>query len=538
MILAYTVLPLARETLNSGHFSVTARLRDGCRKAGRAYAFMAIVGVSAVIALAIYLRDIHIVPVLMALGNTYGLLLVALLLGYGLVDLPRKWWRQACPASELRRARIMAGSADEALFDAVWELQDCEESIDAAVTSIEDARRKAGHAGSQDEDAAYTKSVDKLLKWRDKTAVLSPELERRRTASHRRNHDNGHAEVSGELNSDDDDSAAPSIEKLAQLGARLKRAQANVVSAEQRWNSLVKRARWFADLAEGEGPPPPTSGSATRRGRVQTSEPLVVDQSNTVKGRAKYCWTQYFRSTTYRVMGMATAGLSVMVLWSEATLAIPFNLSPFALFLGAADKGETRGIWYQIVAMAPLLYMSACMFSSLFKLSIFGPYCLRGSKQSPGVALVFNAQYLVRLQFPLIYNYLLMLKYDTSSTTCAFSKVMSHMETVPFFGTSFNIYAPLLILAFCGFTLINGYARLLGMLGFEHEDMVYLSDQDTLDSKENEGITLIRRHGERQASRSETEDLKLRNEEEGKGLSPLGRSTSRASSSSFRNGIV
>ena len=530
MFLAFTILPLSRETLLSGYFSITSRMRDGCRKAARAYVLMAIVGITSVIVLAVYLRDIHIIPVIMALGNTYGLLLVCLLLGYGLVDLPRRWWRQACPASELRRARIMAGSADEALFDAVWELQDCEESIDAAVSAIEDARQSSAHAGTGEgfENEAYTKCVDKLLKWRDKTATLSPELERRRTASHRRNQDNGQIENNAELMGED--GAAPTIEALAKLGARLKRAQANVVSAEQKWNSLVSRARWFADLTEGEGPPPPDSAVTPRRNaRVQTAEPLVVDQSNTMKGKMRYCWTRYFRSSSYRAMGMLTAGMSVMVLWSEATLAIPINLSPFALFLGVADKGERRGILYQVAAMIPLLYMSVCIFSSLFKLSIFGPFCLRGRKQSPGVALVFNAQYLVRLQFPLIYNYLLVLKYDTSSTTCAFSKVMSHMETVPFFGTSFNIYAPLLILAFCAFTLVNGYARLLGLLGFEHEDMVYLSDQETLDSKENEGITLIRRHGERQASRSETEDLKLRSEEDGGG---------RITSPSFRNGIV
>lgn len=77
------------------------------------------------IALAIRLKDWHIVPVLMALGNTYGLLLVSLLLGYGLVDVPRHMWRKADPQTELRRKQIMAGNADEALFDAVWELQVC-----------------------------------------------------------------------------------------------------------------------------------------------------------------------------------------------------------------------------------------------------------------------------------------------------------------------------------------------------------------------------------------------------------------------------
>ena len=70
---------------------------------------------------------------------------------------------------------------------------------------------------------------------------------------------------------------------------------------------------------------------------------------------------------------------------------------------------------------------------------------------------------------------------------------MSNMSTVPFFGTSFSVYVPLLILALCGFTLCNGYARFLAALGIEHEDAILIGDQETLDSKVNEGITLLRR---------------------------------------------
>ncbi len=92
------------------------------------------------------------------------------------------------------------------------------------------------------------------------------------------------------------------------------------------------------------------------------------------------------------------------------------------------------------------------------------------------------------------------IKFDTSSTDCAFAHVMSNMETVPFFGTNFSIYAPLLILALCGFTLCNGYARLLALLRIEHEDAILLGDQETLENKVNEGITLLRRSGVRHGS--------------------------------------
>ncbi len=42
-----------------------------------------------------------ILPLLVALWNTYGLLLVLMLLGNGLVNIPKRLWRQVCPVNEL-----------------------------------------------------------------------------------------------------------------------------------------------------------------------------------------------------------------------------------------------------------------------------------------------------------------------------------------------------------------------------------------------------------------------------------------------------
>merc|ERR1712228_155665 len=87
-----------------------------------------------------------------------------------------------------------------------------------------------------------------------------------------------------------------------------------------------------------------------------------------------------------------------------------------------------------------------------------------------------------------------MLKYFMSQqNNCAFLKLMSHMSTVPFFGTSFSFYAPFLILVICSITFYNIYPRLLSMLGFDHEDMIYLRDPEPLNSQVNEGILLLRR---------------------------------------------
>ena len=77
---------------------------------------------------------------------------------------------------------------------------------------------------------------------------------------------------------------------------------------------------------------------------------------------------------------------------------------------------------------------------------------------------------------------------------------MSDMSTIPFFGTSFTVYAPLLILAVCLFTLCDFYPKMLRLLGVEHEDALLLGDEDELDGKANEGIQLMKRDAERRSS--------------------------------------
>jgi hypothetical protein len=338
----------------------------------------------------------------MALGNTYGLLMVSFLLGYGLVKIPQELWRQAKPELELRRTRIMAGNSDESLYLAVWELQDCDVLIDSASSKIGDHEENGTRVPM---DMTYSFCLDKLLTLRKSTSNLNPELQRRRTGGHRRHgHERARSEdeVDEIVSSQYEDDGMPSLDYLASLNARLQAAQAGVVSEEQRWNALVAKSNLFQDLVDNTVPRP----TRTMMEPSATFLTKISAKCQSVAGHMRYIWLVALRGLCYRVSGMACAGLSAMVLWSEATLAAPYNLSPFALLLRAFNND--RGLLFQLAAMMPLLYMSLCVYSSLFKFSLFGRYCLRGKKQSQGVALIFNAQYLVRLQFPLGYNYLLM----------------------------------------------------------------------------------------------------------------------------------
>ena len=92
-------------------------------------------------------------------------------------------------------------------------------------------------------------------------------------------------------------------------------------------------------------------------------------------------------------------------------------------------------------------------------------------------------------------------------THCAFNDIMSGMSTIPFFGTSFTVYAPLVVLAVCLFTLCDVYPRILRFLGIEHEDAWLLGDADELDGKVTEGIQLMKRDAERRGGELELSEL-------------------------------
>ncbi len=211
------------------------------------------------------------------------------------------------------------------------------------------------------------------------------------------------------------------INYLVSLSVKLKKAQERVTSAQLRWNQIMEHSRLFSALMD-DG----VQVSSGSNGEMNDDgdNTLLTSSSSRSKCCPKCChklrysmqrlWVRYLRYPIYRCMAMITAVLSVFVLLSEVTLSASLNLSPFSWTLHALDSYHNYAtanwaqIAFQICALIPLLYMSLCVYTCLFQMSSLGPYCLRGNRQSNGVALVFNAQYLVRLQFPLGYNYLLM----------------------------------------------------------------------------------------------------------------------------------
>lgn len=119
-----------------------------------------------------------------------------------------------------------------------------------------------------------------------------------------------------------------------------------------------------------------------------------------------------------RVLATVCALLSALILWSEMVMSSSLH-SPIGVMMGAystsaspaADGNDTgaRTVLTQAVAFVALSYMSICTYWSLFRVNIGWAYAMQGPQQSSTSALIFNGEYLSRLQFPLGNNFLMIL---------------------------------------------------------------------------------------------------------------------------------
>ena len=371
-LLAWFILPITRETLHSGRFSLLSQVKEGISSSLRGICLMIVVGIVFVIGMAIHMHSVRLIsvlmPVLMAWGNTYGLVLVSLLLGNGLVSIPQKYWREAHPDNELRRIRIVACGAEEELFDAVMGLEDVERKIEdvcAVVVQDDDENdldegavevisRRRGKlniklCSSRDDATQFNECLESLVKRKNETLELNADRRTERT--------NGGLDQTSSLRSDDMD-----IKYLVELNAQLKKAQERVTSAQLRWDYLIQQHRTFSALTD-EGTENISSIASSGRSEERPSSSLLspasTHSSSCIRLRTiiERLWIKHLRYYSYRFCSIISATLSIFVVMGEVTLAAPINLSPFSWILHAMDENNNT-VLFQIAALIPLLCKS------------------------------------------------------------------------------------------------------------------------------------------------------------------------------------
>jgi hypothetical protein len=479
-VLCWLVLPIIQATLTSGYNTTQSKLRDAVSQNIRFYAIATAVLLLVIIILFASTTSISVFHLLIALSNTYGLLLALLLLGYGLVSVPRSLYHRSHPEIMLEQRYLLATSLDTDLFECVWNLQDVEGIVDAVVNRRDSANLSYDVIGFLD-DLKFRRDsgVADLVGVEHRRTARSPSSSSNNTSSSRSN--SGGDNYSGRPLLDP--SCELTIQNLAELNRTLMAAQADVRVAVRAHEHLVDEIAYYSSLGDNLVAPLPTSA-----GQDASCCDSLLSAIERVYARLKYLYQKHLRTLSLQIAAFLLSILSGVVLWSELFMGLPVNLSPF----GSMMKGIHASRSIEILALLPLVYMSFCVYSSLFKVRLFGRQGLK-KKQSDGPSLCFSASYLVRMQFPLCYNYLLMLRYDASKST-AFMGLMQSIDTIPIAGTTFSTYAPLICVLLCVATFFNFYGRFLASLGIDTDDAIlYGGAAEDKEERIREGKVLLRR---------------------------------------------
>mmetsp|Transcript_2258 Transcript_2258/g.3469 ORF Transcript_2258/g.3469 Transcript_2258/m.3469 type:complete len:696 (-) Transcript_2258:95-2182(-) len=454
-VLAWIILPVQMAYHLSGEFTCVGKLLEALKS--NCISYMA--GVVVMVIFIIYVAAtkgsagaVHFIGFMMAMGNTYGVVLIILLMGNGLVALPRRLWHMGNTGVELTRLYLLSLSVETAFHDARFELEDCEAEVKRVMDSFESSLSDRSLKPLADIIQQRVQSFDFAL--------------RSTSNKHRK------------MNSSD--KVAIDKKSLVALHGRVKRAQLRVTAAEHRWRNLLLKVKVEESLLDGtlrieeagwcEMKTVVSPRSVPPLGSVAYFSYTFLRSYDSVR----FFWRKYLYTTACRVMSVICGLASCLIFYSELNMSSNSRSPIGDIIVGLSSEGA--GVFIvQSIAFAYLFYMSLCTFWSLFKMNLGWSFTLQGPHQSPDSSLLFNATYLSRLQFSLGYNFLLFLNVKKIENT-SFQGLMESMQFVPLFGDSFSIYAPIITAVVGLFTLFNVYARIMKFAGFEDEDSVAVPD--------------------------------------------------------------
>lgn len=173
-----------------------------------------------------------------------------------------------------------------------------------------------------------------------------------------------------------------------------------------------------------------------------------------------------------KALAILTAFLSFTVVWSELTF---FNRSPvlsiFARIVNNARESYDFGT-VELISMAVLCYLCYCAYSTVFRIKFLNLYYLAPHHQTNEYSLIFSGMLLSRLTPPMCLNFLGLIHMDSHIIKSRiqethYTQIMGHMDVLGIISDGFNIYFPMLILAFCLATWFSLGSRALNALGFQ-----------------------------------------------------------------------
>lgn len=391
-----------------------------------------------------------------------------------MVEVPRSLWEHSKPGVTLRQAyfKLAKLSTDKA---------DAEENVDDNLESLQ-----AYNTGTP-LNHALRPHVETILR-----KVPTELLDRRRTT-----------------NRSDIGTAQPNEKSLIRLHKQVIKSIQTFQRTEALWNVQVSKVLHLEDIDRN-------MLSHDRQFKTEFPQQRNQFQEMIYNPSIDWYWQCMIKMPFMRSMAVVTGVLSVMVVWSELTF---FNRSPvLSLFANMVNiaKSEHAFLTIELISMFTLCYLCYCAYSTVFRIKFLNLYYLASHHATNEHSLIFSGMLLCRLTPPMCLNFLGLIHMDSHIikkriSETYYTQIMGHMDVLGIISDGFNIYFPMVMLAFCLATWYSVGSRALNVLGFQ-QFMLNESVAEEVNEFVQEGKELISRE-KRQRQRAKDSQSRRRERE-------------------------
>ncbi|CAE7351233.1 lmbrd2 [Symbiodinium necroappetens] len=368
----------------SGDFTIATRLRTSIRR--NAVFYVAYTAILCLLLIILIIRgevqgDIQ--SWCIAASNAWGLFVLTVLMGFGLVAVPRHFWSLANPSTLLQDLYVNAVLKDEIRLSRLFELQD----------TVAQARSELAAHVELEEDAPglhmQRLAFAKLCQVADRCEMLHRELSGCRISSplvgtRSEKASGGHADL---------ERAAgnvplhppPSLSRFAHLHRLLKAAALEARRASCCFDSHIERCIFFEDLQQGDH-----TAAANLLGLRHLALPALFPRARSAIAKLRRSlltfWLRHLRARALLGLGWASCLLSAVVVMGQMTLfADGWHLSVLSLLF----NGDYGPLVTQAFCLVPLSYVTYTAYFSIFRLKVSGWYGLYGNHNTDAGSLLW-----------------------------------------------------------------------------------------------------------------------------------------------------
>lgn len=456
-MLTWLLLPMTEATMSAGDFTIWAKVKSALKEQVVVYASLLVVGVGVYLYLTFHegMKQGQLKQTAMMASNMWGLFMVILLLGYGLVDVPRRLWRGTTTAYELRSMQFRASKLYAEIADATGAEEDNEDEIKAVASQI-----SAGEP--------LRKYVDIILK-----------------QSH------ADADYNEYTPSSTDDIVTQT--SLTKLNKRLIKSRRVLNRCQCQWNALMDEIFDMEDVIKNKSA---TDHVFRATFGTQPRFPTLT-----------WFWCVQVQPWVCRISAVLAIVMSSLLLWSEISFrSTEPVLSIYALMV-QHEGANLNYVGLECVTFLTLMYLCLCTYSPIFRIRLFDFYYLVPNQQTDSSSMLFSAMIMSRLTAPLCLNFLGMTHMDSHISNytevytpgdrnltllqqeTAFTTVQGHMDLF----TQVNAYYSVVVIFVGVCVLLRVGNRILSLCGVQR----FIDDDEDTQELVTEGKALVQRERRR-----------------------------------------